>query len=185
MKKTSLLTFKGPVIWMTGRSGSGKTTIAKEVVRVLHSRTRGAYVNLDGDVVRGGLCRDLGFSIGDRTENLRRIAEVARLFSNAGVGVIVSTISPLIELRMTTRNFFHLNGSAFTLVHVDCPLPKCEVRDPKGLYEKARCGQIELMTSVQSPYEEPSAIAEDFVHVRTDESSVQQCVEHIFANIKF
>ncbi|UCG37977.1 MAG: adenylyl-sulfate kinase [bacterium] len=140
------------VVWMTGLSGSGKSTIAHEVERGLTQRGVHACV-LDGDNVRHGLNADLGFSDEDRRENIRRIAEVARLMTEAGLVVITAFISPFGEDRDRARALF--GPGEFLEVYVRCPMELCESRDPKGLYARARSGEIADFTGVDSPFEEP------------------------------
>jgi len=135
-------------LWMTGLSGAGKSTIAEALAeRVFHSVTI-----LDGDSVRNGLCKDLGFSPEDRKENLRRIAEVAKLLNDAGVAVIVACISPYEEDRQMVRAIV---GAPFKLLHISTPLEVCERRDVKGLYAKARGGKLADFTGISAPYEVP------------------------------
>ena len=139
-------------IWMTGLSGSGKTTIANALEKRLHAQGRHTYI-LDGDNVRHGLSRDLGFTEADRVENNRRVAEVARLMVDAGLIVIVSFISPFRAEREMARALFA--PDEFIEVFVDAPLAVCEKRDPKGLYAKARRGEVKNFTGIDSPYEPP------------------------------
>jgi bifunctional enzyme CysN/CysC len=141
-------------IWLTGLSGSGKSTIANLVERALVAQGRHTYV-LDGDNVRHGLNRDLGFTEADRVENLRRVAEVARLMVDAGLIVLVSFISPYAREREMARSLFA--PGEFLEVFVDTPLAVCEARDPKGLYAKARAGRIPNFTGINAPYERPEA----------------------------
>ena len=141
-------------IWFTGLSGSGKSTIANELEKRLHAAGRHTYL-LDGDNVRHGLNRDLGFTEADRVENIRRIAEVARLMVDAGLIVIVSFISPFRAERRMARELF--GGDEFLEVFVETPLLECERRDPKGLYAKARRGELRNFTGIDSPYEPPEA----------------------------
>lgn len=143
---------KPHAIWFTGLSGSGKSTIASLLEKKLHSMGRHTYV-MDGDNVRHGLCRDLGFTDADRVENIRRVAETAKLFVDAGLIVIVSFISPFISERRMARELF--DEDEFKEVFVDTPLEVCEQRDPKGLYKKARQGEIRNFTGLDSPYERP------------------------------
>jgi bifunctional enzyme CysN/CysC len=142
---------KGGVVWFTGLSGSGKTTLALELERRLFERGWRAYV-LDGDNVRHGLSSDLGFSPDDREENIRRIGEVAALFAEAGLIVISAFISPYRRDRRLARD---AAGAAFHEVHVAAPIDVCEQRDPKGLYAKARRGEIPEFTGISAPYEAP------------------------------
>lgn len=147
-----LLGHKGATIWLTGLSGSGKSTIAVAVEAQLFERGHLAYV-LDGDNIRHGLNRDLGFSPDDRQENIRRIAEVAKLFTDAGLIVLTSFISPYRSDRDAARALFQPGD--FIEVFVDASLETCEKRDVKGLYRKARAGQIPEFTGVSAPYEPP------------------------------
>lgn len=143
---------KGAVLWFTGLSGSGKSSIANEVDHLLHSRGKRTYV-LDGDNVRHGLNKDLGFSAEDRKENIRRVGEVAKLFADAGVITSTAFISPYRSDRNLVRELF--DRSLFVEIFVDASLETCEARDPKGLYQKARDGQIKGFTGVNAPYEKP------------------------------
>lgn len=141
------------ILWFTGLSASGKTTLAFEMERILFQRGWRTFV-LDGDNVRHGLCADLGFSAGDRAENIRRIGEVAKLFAESGCLVITAFISPYRADRDRVRA---IAGDLFHEVHIATPLEVCEERDPKGLYVKARCGEIEGFTGISAPYESPHA----------------------------
>ena len=142
------------VLWLTGLSGSGKSTIAAEVERALMERAVHSYV-LDGDNIRHGLNSDLGFSDDDRTENIRRIGEVTKLFADAGMVVITAFISPFREDRDRVRSL--MGPGKFFEIFAMCSLELCEERDPKGLYAKARAGKISDFTGIDSPYEEPLA----------------------------
>ena len=142
------------VLWLTGLSGSGKSTIADHVEAELHARGRHTYL-LDGDNIRHGLNRDLGFTDADRVENIRRVAEVAKLMADAGLIVLVSFISPFASERAMARGLF-APGSFYRGV-VDAPLAVAEARDPKGLYAKARRGELANFTGIDSPYEAPQA----------------------------
>jgi bifunctional enzyme CysN/CysC len=146
----------GATVWFTGLSGSGKSTVAVEVERALVASGRAAYL-LDGDNVRHGLNADLGFSAADRTENIRRIGEVARLFADAGVVALVPVISPYRADRDRARAIHAAVGLPFVEVFVDTPLAVCEARDPKGLYARARAGEITGFTGIDDPYEAPEA----------------------------
>jgi bifunctional enzyme CysN/CysC len=152
--RETLLGQRGFTVWLTGLSGSGKSTVAYELERQLAAAGRLCYV-LDGDNVRHGLTRDLGFSGDDRTENIRRVAEVARLMNEAGVIVVTAFISPYRQDRAGARAI--IGDDSFLEVHVDAPLAVCEERDPKGLYRKARAGEIPQFTGITDPYEAPEA----------------------------
>ena len=141
----------GATVWLTGLSGSGKSTVAVEVERQLVAAGRGAYL-LDGDNVRHGLNADLGFSAADRTENVRRVGHVARLFADAGLVAVVPLISPYRADRGLVRAMHDEAGLPFVEVHVDTPIELCEARDPKGLYAKARAGEITGFTGIDDPY---------------------------------
>lgn len=143
---------KGVTVWLTGLSGSGKSTLAHHLEKTLHERGTCAYV-LDGDNIRHGLNQDLGFSPVDREENIRRIGEVARLLVDANLIVITAFISPYRADRDRIRAI-HAPGE-FIEIHVDCPIEVCETRDPKGLYAKARAGEIAEFTGISAPYESP------------------------------
>ncbi|MBN2979501.1 adenylyl-sulfate kinase [Pseudomonas fluorescens] len=161
------------VIWLTGLSASGKSTIADALDSALQARGYMTCI-IDGDSVRGGLCRDLGFSERDREENIRRVAEVARLMLEAGLMVIVALISPSAACRHHARSI--VGHDYFVEVHVDVSLEIAEQRDPKGLYKKARAGQIKHFTGIDSIYEVP--VCPD-VHLDTQLLSVAQSVEAI------
>jgi adenylylsulfate kinase len=150
--RENLLNQKGVTIWMTGLSGAGKSTIAKCVEKKLHVRKNLAYI-LDGDNIRHGLNIDLGFSKDDRVENLRRITEVSKLFTDLGAITIVSFISPYRDDREKIRNAF--KDGEFVEVYIKCSLEECETRDVKGLYKKARNGEIKNFTGIDSVYESP------------------------------
>ena len=151
-EREALLKQRGVTIWLTGLSGSGKSTIAVAAQGVLHERGRLAYV-LDGDNVRHGLNKNLGFSPDDRTENIRRIGEVAKLFTDAGVIALTSFISPYRADRDAVREV--MGTDDFLEVYVDASLETCESRDVKGLYAKARAGEIPEFTGISAPYEAP------------------------------
>jgi adenylyl-sulfate kinase len=152
--RSSAMRQRACVVWLTGLSGAGKSTIANLVESRLHADGRHAYI-LDGDNLRSGLNRDLGFSDADRVENIRRTAEVARLLADAGLIVLVSLISPFRREREAARAA--CREIPFFEVHVDAPLATCEGRDPKGLYRRARCGEIRNFTGIDSAYEAPEA----------------------------
>jgi bifunctional enzyme CysN/CysC len=143
-------------IWFTGLSGSGKSSVATELERRLVSAGRHCYL-LDGDNLRHGLNGDLGFTAADRDENVRRVGEVARLFADAGVVALVPLISPYRAARSLVRELHEAAGLGFFEVFVDTPIELCEKRDPKGLYAKARAGEITGFTGIDDPYEPPEA----------------------------
>ncbi|AHF78243.1 Adenylylsulfate kinase [Sodalis praecaptivus] len=143
---------QGAVLWFTGLSGSGKSTLAGALEQALHQRGVSTYL-LDGDNVRHGLCRDLGFSDDDRRENIRRVGEVARLMVDAGLIVLTAFISPHRAERQLVRDM--LPAGRFIEVFVDTPLAVCEARDPKGLYQKARAGELRNFTGIDAVYEAP------------------------------
>jgi bifunctional enzyme CysN/CysC len=147
---------RGATVWLTGLSGSGKSTVAVECERLLLAAGRPAYV-LDGDNVRHGLNGDLGFGAGDRAENVRRVGHVARLMADAGLVVLVPLISPYRADRDAARALHADAGIPFVEVHVATPIELCEQRDVKGLYAKARAGEITGFTGIDDPYEEPLA----------------------------
>lgn len=149
-----LLDQRGATLWFTGLSGSGKSTIAVALEQVLFERGKLAY-RLDGDNVRLGINKNLGFSAGDRTENIRRIGEIAKLFVDTGVIVLSSFVSPYRADRDIVRQLHLDAGMDFIEVFVDVPLEEAEKRDPKGLYKKARAGEIKNFTGISDPYEAP------------------------------
>jgi len=144
----------GATVWLTGLSGSGKSAVASAVEASLLERGRAAY-RLDGDNLRHGLNADLGFSPAERDENVRRVAEVAALFADAGLVALVALVSPYAAGRQAARNIHRERGLDFYEVWVDTPLEECRRRDPKGLYERARQGSVAQMTGVEQPYEAP------------------------------
>ncbi|MGW8425399.1 adenylyl-sulfate kinase [Peribacillus simplex] len=159
------------VLWFTGLSGSGKSTIANAVAKELYNRNIRSYV-LDGDNIRHGLNKDLGFSEEDRTENIRRIGEVSKLFVDSGQFVLTAFISPFRADRQIVRDL--LEEGEFIEVYIKCPIEECEVRDPKGLYDKARKGIIKDFTGIDSPYEEP---VQPEIILESDQYSIEECVE--------
>jgi adenylylsulfate kinase len=161
---------RAKLLWFTGLSGSGKSTLAHALEEELHQRSCRTYV-FDGDNVRHGLCRDLGFTVEDRTENIRRIGEMAKLFVDAGVIALTAFISPIREDRERARGLFP-HGD-FIEVYVKCSLETCEERDVKGLYKKARDGVIPHFTGISSPYEAP---ANPEIVIETENRSVEECV---------
>lgn len=170
-ERSQLFRQRPATIWLTGLSGAGKSTVACALERRLLDLGHAAYV-LDGDNVRHGLNRDLGFSPGDRAENIRRIAEVARLMNDAGLIVITAFISPYREDRETARSI--VGPDEFIEVHVSTPIEVCEVRDPKGLYRLARAGQVAAFTGISAPYEPP---LDPVCSIDTSEKSVTECSE--------
>ena len=160
----------GLVVWFTGLSGAGKTTLSTALERKLFSADRLVYL-LDGDILRTGLCRDLGFSAADRHENVRRAGEVARGLADAGFITLAAFISPFRKERDDIRAA--LPPGKFIEVFVNAPLETCELRDPKGLYKKARANQLPEFTGISSPYEPP--LAPDLA-LRTDRDSIEDCL---------
>ena len=173
-----LLNQKGVVLWLTGLSGSGKSTIARKLETELVSQGKISYV-LDGDNIRHGLNKDLGFSPSDREENIRRIAEVSRLFQDAGIIVITAFISPYQKDRDIAREL--LPSDRFWEIFVEAPLTVCEERDPKGLYKKARSGEIPEFTGISAPYEEPH---EPELTLSTQDMSIDESVQKIMKTLK-
>lgn len=166
------------VIWFTGLSGSGKSTVANAVATRLYGNGIRNYV-LDGDNIRHGLNKDLGFSEEDRKENIRRIGEVSKLFVDGGQVVLTAFISPFLHDRQVVRDL--LTEDEFVEVYVKCPIEECEKRDPKGLYVKARQGIISDFTGISSPYEEPE---NPELVVETNLHSVEECVDQVIAYLK-
>ena len=173
--REKLLNQKGCVIWFTGLSGSGKSTLALEVESKLYQRGHLTYV-LDGDNVRHGLNKNLGFSPEDREENIRRIGEVAKLFNDAGVIAMTAFISPYRTDRDDARGL--LDEGRFVEVFVDCPLEVCEARDTKGLYQKARAGEIKEFTGISAPYEAP---VQPELTVNTASLTLDECTERVIS----
>lgn len=164
---------KPVVLWFTGLSGSGKSTVANAVESKLLSLGKHSYL-LDGDNVRHGLNKDLGFSDADRVENIRRIGEVAKLFVDAGSIALTAFISPFIADREQVRAL--LGPGQFLEVFVDTPLEVCEQRDPKGLYKKARAGEIKHFTGIDSEYQAPE---QPEIHIETADKSIEACAEQV------
>ncbi|MGD9970973.1 MAG: adenylyl-sulfate kinase [Sulfuricurvum sp.] len=165
--------FKPVILWFTGLSGSGKSTIANAVETRLYELNMGTYL-LDGDNIRHGLNKDLGFSDEARVENIRRIGEVSKLFVDAGLMVITAFISPFCSDRAIVRDL--VKEGEFVEVFIDTPLEICEQRDPKGLYQKARNGEIPAFTGISSPYESP---LNPEIHIPTARQSVEESVNVI------
>ncbi|MCK5875016.1 MAG: adenylyl-sulfate kinase [Alcanivoracaceae bacterium] len=173
-----LLGQRGVTLWFTGLSGAGKSTLAVAVEEALHKLGNLTYI-LDGDNIRSGINNNLSFSPEDRKENIRRIAEIAKLFREAGVITLTAFISPYREDRQLARD---LAGSDdFIEVFADASLDSCEERDPKGLYKKARAGQIPEFTGISAPYEAPE---NPELHIRTDQHSVEECVEMVLSYLR-
>lgn len=172
--KEKLLNQRAAVLWMTGLSGSGKSTVAKGLEKKLHQAGFLTQV-LDGDNVRSGLNNNLGFSAEDRTENIRRIAEVAKLFVQNGIVTICSFVSPTIAIREQARNIIGTND--FLEIYINAPLEVCEARDVKGLYKKARAGEIKQFTGIDAPFEAPPAPALD---LKTHEMSIEESVQAVY-----
>lgn len=166
---------KGCTIWMVGLSGSGKSTVAVALEQTLVQRGYHAY-RLDGDNVRHGLNSNLGFSAEDRDENIRRIGEVTKLFAEAGVICLNSFISPYEEARAKVRASHDSGSVPFFEVYVNCPLEEAEKRDPKGLYKKARAGEIKGFTGIDDPFEEPQ---NPECELRTDQLSIEESVQKL------
>ena len=169
---------KGMILWFTGLSGSGKSTLANALEEKLYSLNMKTYV-LDGDNVRKGLCNDLGFSEKDRVENIRRIGEVSNLMMDAGLIVMSAFISPFRSDRRIVRKL--VRKDHFIAIFVDAPLDVCESRDVKGLYKKARTGEIKDFTGVSSPYERPEKAE---LTINTDDNSIENCIEMILDYLK-
>ncbi|WP_076416890.1 adenylyl-sulfate kinase [Colwellia sp. UCD-KL20] len=165
------------LLWYTGLSGSGKSTVANAVDALLFERGCHSYL-LDGDNVRHGLNGDLGFSDEDRVENIRRISQVAKLFVDSGLIVSTAFISPFAADRTMAREM--LEQGEFMEVYIDTPIAVCEQRDPKGLYKKARAGEIKDFTGIDSTYDVPS---DPEIHVKTDEKSIKECAEQIVQHL--
>jgi len=172
-EKEEFLNQKSKVIWMTGLSGSGKTTIAKGVERYLHSQ-RILNQLLDGDNIRVGISNNLSFSADDRTENIRRIAEVSKLFLNCGVVTLNCFVSPTIEIRKIAENI--IGAENFIEVYINASVETCENRDVKGLYKKARKGEIKDFTGISAPFEAPQ---NPKIEINTSELSIDESVQKV------
>ncbi len=162
------------VLWFTGLSGSGKSTIADVVEERLNKEFKSHTYLLDGDNIRSGLNSDLGFSKNERIENIRRIGEVCKMFYDSGLIVLTAFISPFIKDRDFVR--FSLPENSFIEIYMDCPLEICETRDPKGLYKKGRSGEIKEFTGIDSPYQPP---ASPELTLNSAETSVEECVDQV------
>ncbi len=172
-RRESLNGHKSVALWFTGLSGAGKSTIAHAVEERLHGLGCRTFV-FDGDNVRHGLCSDLGFSDEDRSENLRRIGEMVKLFTEAGVIALTAFISPFVKDRERVRNL--LPHGDFLEIYCRCSLSVCEDRDVKGLYKRARAGEIKEFTGISSPYEEP---LNPELTLDTDQQTVEECVDQV------
>jgi adenylylsulfate kinase len=177
-KREQLLKQKGVVLWFTGLSGSGKSTVANEVAHKLHEREKLVYI-LDGDNIRHGLNKDLGFSPEDRKENIRRISEVANLFADAGLITITAFISPYAKDRNFCREL--AGEGRFLEIYAKASLETCEKRDPKGMYKKARAGEIKEFTGINAPYEEPE---NPELVTDTDKETVEESAEKVLKKLE-
>jgi len=169
---------KPVILWFTGFSGSGKSTVAGALESALHQQGVHTYL-LDGDNVRHGLCKDLGFSDADRVENIRRVGELSKLMVDAGLVVLTAFISPFQAERDMVRNL--VGDGEFIEVFLDTPLDVCEQRDPKGLYKKARAGEIKHFTGIDSDYQEP---VNPEIRIDTSANSLEQSVQQLVAYLK-
>lgn len=178
--RSTLLGQKGATLWFTGLSGSGKSTVAVALEKALFKRGKLSY-RLDGDNIRLGINRNLGFSAVDRTENIRRIGEISKLFVDSGVIALSSFISPYRADRDQVRALHLESDFAFIEIFVDCALSEAENRDPKGLYKKARAGEIKNFTGIDDPYEAPNSPE---IHLHTDQMSLEQEVALIMTYLE-
>ncbi len=176
LRREGLNGHKGAVIWFTGLSGAGKSTLAHSVEERLHQLGCRTYV-LDGDNVRHGLCADLGFSEADRHENMRRVIETAKLFADAGVITLAAFITPFEKDRELARQRL---GDDYNEVYCRCSLAICERRDIKGLYKRARAGEIQQFTGISSPYEEPRHAE---LTLDTGATTLEECVDQVMATL--
>ncbi|WP_436514880.1 adenylyl-sulfate kinase [Ekhidna sp. To15] len=170
--------FRPKLLWFTGLSGSGKSTLASALEAHFHNQDFNTYI-LDGDNIRSGLNNDLDFSEESRKENIRRISEVSRLFVDAGVIVLTAFISPFKEDREAAKKL--VGEEYFLEIHVDCPLEVCEQRDVKGLYKKARAGEIKYFTGITSPFEAPE---NPDIRVNTAKNSLEDCLKLLIEEIQ-
>jgi adenylylsulfate kinase len=170
-----LIQQKGATLWFTGLSGSGKSTIAIALEKALYKRNTLSY-RLDGDNIRLGINKNLGFSAEDRAENIRRIGEISKLFADCGTLSLSSFISPYRQDRDNVRDLHKQSGIHFVEVYVDCSLEVAESRDPKGLYKKARGGKIKNFTGIDDPYEPPK---NPEIHLKTDQMTLEQEINAI------
>jgi adenylylsulfate kinase len=171
--REKFLNQRSHVFWFTGLSGSGKSTIAKGVEAALFEKGYFAQV-IDGDNIRTGLCNNLSFSIADRQENIRRIAELSKLYTSSGIISLCSFISPTLEIRAMAKEI--VGGEDFSEIYVNTSIDVCEQRDVKGLYQKARKGEIKGFTGIDSPYEAPINAA---LEIKTDEQSIEESVAEV------
>lgn len=178
--RSALLGQKGATLWFTGLSGSGKSTVAVALEKALFERGKLSY-RLDGDNIRLGINKNLGFSAEDRTENIRRIGEITKLFVDSGVIALSSFISPYRADRDQVRALHLESEFAFIEIFVDCALSEAEKRDPKGLYKKARAGEIKNFTGIDDPYEAPNSPE---IHLHTDQMSLEQEVALIITYLE-
>lgn len=178
--RAAMLGHKGATLWFTGLSGSGKSTVAVALERALAARGVLSY-RLDGDNIRHGINANLGFSAEDRQENIRRVGEISRLFADSGVIVLSSFISPYRDDRELVRRMHDDGDLCFLEVFVDCPLEEAEARDPKGLYKKARAGEIKGFTGIDDPYEAPSAPE---LHLHTHRMTLEEEVEALIDSLQ-
>jgi adenylylsulfate kinase len=178
--RARLIKQRGATLWFTGLSGSGKSTVAVALEQALYELGHLSY-RLDGDNIRLGINKNLGFSAEDRTENIRRIGEIAKLFADTGVITLSSFISPYQADRDRVREIHDASKLTFIEVYVDCPLAAAEERDPKGLYKKARAGEIKNFTGIDDPYEAP---VNPEIHLKTHEMSIGEDVEAIISYLK-
>jgi adenylylsulfate kinase len=178
--RNQLLGQQGATLWFTGLSGSGKSTIAVALEQALFQRSKLSY-RLDGDNIRLGINKNLGFSADDRSENIRRIGEIAKLFVDSSVIALSSFISPYRADRDRVRELHAESNFAFIEIFVDCSLAEAEARDPKGLYRKARAGEIKNFTGIDDPYEAPT---KPEIHLHTDKMTLEEEVDVIMAYLE-
>ncbi len=178
--RAKILNQKGATLWLTGLSGSGKSTVAVAAEKLLTQQNKFVY-RLDGDNIRHGLNSNLTFTPEDRVENIRRIGEVSKLFTDAGTITLVSFISPYQADRDTVRQLHEATGLPFIEVYIHCPLEEVEKRDPKGLYKKARTGEIKNFTGIDAPYEAP---VNPELEIRTDQLSIEASGQKIIDHLK-
>lgn len=178
--RARLINQRGATLWFTGLSGSGKSTVAVAVEKALFERGHLSY-RLDGDNIRLGINKNLGFSAEDRSENIRRIGEIAKLFADTGVITLSSFISPYCVDRDRVREIHEAGDLTFIEVFIDCSLEEAEKRDPKGLYKKARAGEIKNFTGIDDPYEAPKNAE---IHLKTDSMTLEEEVAAVLAYLE-